>query len=69
VVDHRAGDAQQAVAGIEELDDPTLTRPIHDRARGDLPEASTSVALISVGLDVIGVDVAVQPQHHVAESQ
>jgi metallophosphoesterase (TIGR03767 family) len=66
VVDHRADD-RQVPAGIDDLDQPRLARPVHDRARGDLPEAARRVVRVVAGAHRVGVRVPVQPEHHVAE--
>src|SRR5216683_6376214 len=42
VVDHRAPDSQQTVAGVEKLDEPRLARPVHQRAGRHLPEPVTA---------------------------
>jgi hypothetical protein len=65
VVDHRAED-RQVPAGIDDLDQPRLARPVHDRARGDLPEAACRVVRVVAGAHRVGVRVPVQPEHHVA---
>src|SRR6266849_908761 len=66
VVDHRARDRQQVVAGLEDLDDASLTRPLADRARRHLPESCPVLASIEARPDDVGVDVAVEPENNVA---
>src|SRR6266849_5743058 len=68
VVDHRARDRQQVVAGLEHLDQARLAGPVDDRARGHLPEPAPIAAGIDPRPDRVGMDVAVEPQHHVARS-
>src|SRR5258708_17905572 len=41
VVDHRAADSQQTVAGVEKLHEPRLARPVHQLARRHLPQPMT----------------------------
>ena len=67
VVDHGADDGQ-AAAGIDDLDQPDLARPVHDRARRDLPEPARRVVRVTARADGVGMGVPVQPQHHVAEA-
>src|SRR5579872_2024236 len=67
VVQHRAGDSQKTLAAAEELDEPGLARPVHERGRGHLPEAVS--AAIGARRDAVRVDVAVEPEHHVVEAE
>ncbi len=66
MVDHRARDRQQVVAGLEDLDDASLTGPIDDRARRHLPESCPVLASIEARPDYVGVDVAVEPENDIA---
>ena len=68
VVQHRAGDRQEAVSRPEKLDQARLARPIDQRAGRHLPEALTAAG-IATRRDPVRVDVAVQPKHDVAKPQ
>ena len=68
VVDHRASDRQQALAGLDEPDDPPPARPISAQAQGDVPNAPHAEALILVALGGVGMIVAVRPHDNMADT-
>src|SRR5258708_6982671 len=68
VIDHRARDRELSPAGVEELDDPALARPVDDRAGRDLPEATPPI-LSGARADPVGVYVPVEPEHDVVEAK
>src|SRR6202521_4036036 len=67
VVHHRAGDRDRLVAGVEDLDQASLARPVHQRGGGDLPEATGNAKGVGARAYPVGMDVPVQPQDHVVE--
>src|SRR5258708_6539306 len=67
-VDLGAARPQHPAARLEELYEPSLAGPVHQRARGDLPESMTLVRAHARS-DSVGVNVTVEPEHHVPKPQ
>src|SRR6266849_1523615 len=66
VVDHSAGDGQETISGVEQLDQARLAWPVDQRGGRHLPEPAAVPARVRTGPDRVGVDVAVEPQNDVA---
>jgi hypothetical protein len=68
VVEHRADDRKHPVAGVNDLHQPSLARPVDDRAGGDFPESAAIALRAGASRHLVGMGVAVQPQHDVVEA-
>src|SRR5258708_39799290 len=61
VIDHRAEDGQ-LTGRLHEFDQPGLTGPVDDAARGDFPEPASWITRPAPWPDGIEMVVAVQPE-------